>query len=124
MHGNLPTLRASGPDLTAHERGAAVVLTPAGAFDSDLIVTLGRRMLEIGPRPIVVDLSDCVIIAAHRPFPPGGWLRPPHSLCFVCRRLAGRRILRRLVEAGWPVFPTVETALQTVDERAGTFVAH
>lgn len=116
------TTRVRAPHRRSpRHRDEPEIVTPVGVLDATTVQRLGE-VVAADPRPVILDLSDCVVTCTNGEL----WARVvrTESVCFVCSRLSGRRILRRLTNGRRPVFETVAAAAQAVDPASGSFFGH
>lgn len=107
------TVPTDASQIITEQQDGVVVLRPVGGLDRQLADEIRRCALEANA-PVVVDLSDCILIdpaSVDRLTLGGAWQRPPMSV--VCHRASGRELLVRAgVHRRLPIFAGVEEAVE------------
>jgi hypothetical protein len=92
----------------------AVVLSLTGAADSRLVSLLCDALDEIGPEPVMVDLSDVLLTDPEvvRDLVTLLELDASAGRCIVSRRATSRAVIRRIGGTRLPLFGSVSDAAQ------------
>lgn len=102
-----------GHGVPSHERGHVAVLTPLGQLDRAGIGRVRQAALDVVGRPVIIDLSDCVLTDPNALASLTGEGGERVDLCFVSRRPTCRLLLARTgITARFAVFHQLEDALQ------------
>lgn len=111
-----PPARVDGREVhgvPSHERGHVAVLTPLGQLDRAGIERVRQAALDLADRPVIIDLSDCVLTDPNALIGLTGEGADRVDLCFVSHRSTCRLLLARSgITARFAVFQRVEDALQ------------
>ncbi len=93
-----------------------MVLTAAGALDTDTALALGAKMPADVSAAVVVDINDCVITSrdAVDDLDAAIWKRTPGRVCVVCRRRSGRHLVAVRPPGRIAVFQRIEDAVQAL----------
>lgn len=95
------------------ELGEIVVLEPLGQLDRAGVEGVRRAAAEMAPRPVVIDLRDCVLTDPNALAGIVDEEDDPTELCFVSHRPTCRLLLARTgITSRFAVFDRLEDALQ------------
>jgi len=108
--------RVGATEAGISERQGVVIVTPAGALPDPLPERLAERLETlVGSRPLLIDLSDVMVVSAAPVVALVGWALGGGSeeCCVVCSRATARVLLRKWhVCRCLAVFASVGDALQ------------
>lgn len=90
------------------------LVAATGVVDDGVVDALDD--IVTGDLPVVVDLTDAVIIDPRglRRLDPARWGLREQDIGIVCRRSSGRALLSRGASVRWRAFPTVDDAWSAV----------
>lgn len=99
--------------LASYERGDVVVLAPSGPLDRAAVERIRQVALALAARPVVIDLSDCVLTDPNALADLHDDDAGPVEVCFLSRRPTCRLLLARTgITSRFAVFGQLEDALQ------------